>query len=80
MPLSLTTLVQYLYFSCDRKKIKCFKCSLISSDSLFTEHLTPDKVIKQTESSETKRYSLVTKVLEEVAQDFEGLDPYTLTL
>lgn len=38
------------------------------------------KGVYQTESTETNRFLLVTKVFEEVAQDFEGLDADTLAL
>lgn len=70
MCLGLTTLVPNSRFNRDREK----------DEVLQVRHVTPDKATKQTERSDTKRYSLVAKVLEEVAQDFESLDPYTLAL
>lgn len=73
MCLGLTTLVPNTCFNCDRKKDEVLRVH-------HDHHVTPDKATKQTERSDTKRYSLVAKVLEEVAQDFESLDPYTLAL
>lgn len=64
MPLNLSTLVSHFEFSGDRIKLENKKI-------IYT---------KESGSSETTRSLLVTKVLEKVAQDLQGLDPDALTL
>lgn len=64
MPLNLPTLVSHFEFSGDRIKLENKKIIYM----------------KESGSSETTRSLLVAKVLEEVAQDFQGLDPDALTL